>query len=265
MRNEKQFIILEDSQTQGRLIARMVEKSGAKAHVFYSTRDFQANASLGSLKVDAAIVDIHFGDVNGLSLIKPLLDIWPDVILIMMTANDTNDFAILAEARDKGAHLVLKKPFSPIEVKGIVRDVELIQKIGVPRRHVVVIDDNKTTCQIVRNILEACSFRVTTFQVGEFAMGRLNYDRVDAVLTDINMPGMGGGEVVCLVRDIWEDVAILGMSTENSSRDKFHESVDAFVSKPFGPEELVNKINSAINRRNPGCVDFHRSASLAHL
>ena len=265
MGDQLQFMILEDSHTQGKLIESMIKKSGANAHVFHSVDDLQSSPELVQNGVDAAVVDIHFGDVNGMKLIKPLLSIWPDIILIMMTANKTNDFAILAEAREKGAHLVLKKPFSPEEVKGMIGDVELIQKTGAARRHVVVIDDNKTTCQIVRNILEASNFRVTTFQVGEFAMGRLNYDQVDAVLTDINMPGMAGGEVICLVRDVWQDVAILGMSTESSSRNKHFNSVDAFIRKPFSPEELVRKIDSAIDRRSDDVPGISRSVKLVRI
>ena len=247
-RDSKQFIVLEDSGTQGRLISSMFERAGAAAHLFTCVEDFTKDDELGFLEIDAAIVDIHFGKVNGLDLIEPILDLWPNVVLVMMTANKTNDFAVLADARERGAHLVLKKPFGAKEVSGVIQDVELIRSKGAPRHHIVVIDDNRTTCQIVQDILETYNFRVTTFQAGEFAMGRMNFDRVDAVLTDFNMPGMSGGELICLVRDVWEDVPIVGMSTESDSRNAHSDSVHAFVNKPFGPEELVNKLNGVIKR-----------------
>jgi DNA-binding NtrC family response regulator len=235
------LLVLEDSTTQAKMISRMFCEEGASAEVITSARDFTSSPHLFELKIDAALIDVHFGEVSGLSLIDPIARRWPGVSLVMMTANNTNDFSVLADARERGAHLVLRKPFSMDDVRAVLADIKSIQKTGKRRKHVVVIDDSKTTCRIVTEVLKAYGFRVSSFQNGLDAIQQLSFDHVDAVLTDMCMPGMSGDELICLVRDVWKNVGIVAMSGDMSSHSGGVKA-DAFIPKPFGPEELISVI-----------------------
>ncbi|MAT35779.1 MAG: response regulator [Ponticaulis sp.] len=239
------LLVLEDSSTQASIISRMFREEGADVEVVTSAREFSTSPKLFDLKIDAAVIDVHFGEVNGLELIEPLLRRWRGITLVMMTANDTDDYAVLAKARELGAHLVLKKPFARAEVTTVLEDIRVISKTGAPRKHVVVIDDSRTTCRIIKELLQSYGFRVSTFTNGQDAIQQLSFDRVDAVLTDVNMPGMPGTELICLVRDVWRDVAIIAMSGESRAELRCKQA-DAFVPKPFGPEELVSKVRGVI-------------------
>lgn len=239
------ILILEDSTTQAKIIKQMFEDEGASVEVVHNAREFSSSPHLFDIKINAVIIDVHFGEVNGLDLIDSVLRRWPGVTLIMMTANDTDDFAVLAEARDLGAHLVLRKPFSRHNVVAVMEDIKSIAKTGKPRDHVVVIDDSKTTCRIAAEVLRSYGFRVSAFQSGLNAIRQLSFDKVDAVLTDINMPGMSGTEIICLVRDVWEAVGIVAMSADERAGRKC-ENADAFLLKPFGPEELVNTVKKVM-------------------
>tara|TARA_Y100000052_G_scaffold27588_1_gene36960 strand:- start:16941 stop:17708 length:768 start_codon:yes stop_codon:yes gene_type:complete len=238
------ILIMEDSLTQAKFIRQMFEHEGAKVEVITTAKDLSYSPHLFDLDVDGALIDVHLGDVNGLQLIDALKRRWPSLCLVMMTANDTNDFSVLAEAREQGAHLVLKKPFGRSDVASVLADVQAIKKTGEPRKHVVVIDDSKVTCKIASQVLSAYGYRVSSFQTGEEAIKRLSYDQVDVVLTDINMPGMSGPELICLIRDVWRNVGIVGMSADEKAISKCGDT-DAFVPKPFSPEELIAAIRKA--------------------
>jgi len=239
------ILVLEDSQTQGNLISKMFVECGADVQLVSTAREFSMSPDLFDQKFSAAIIDVHFGEVSGLKLIEPVSRRWPAIVNVMMTANSTDDYAVLAEARNLGAHLVLKKPFDKVRVSDLLKDIESIQITGRPRQHVVVIDDSKTSCRIATEVLRSYGYRVSGFQTGEDAIRQLNFDHVDAVLTDLNMPGMPGEELICLVRDVWENIGIIAMSADASNKTRFKEA-DAFLPKPFGAEELIHTVGGVL-------------------
>ena len=241
------ILVLEDSTTQAKIIKQMFEDEGASVETVTSAREFTSSPHLFDIKVNAVVIDVHFGEVNGLDLIEPVLRRWPGVTLVMMTANDTDDYAVLAKARDMGAHLVLRKPFNRTNVMAVLADIQSIAKTGEPRKHVVVIDDSATTCRIASELLRSYGFRVSGFQNGQDAVRQLSFDKVDVVLSDINMPGMSGTELMCLVRDVWRDVGIVGMSADDRAAKKC-ENADAFLLKPFGPEELIHTVRGVMEQ-----------------
>lgn len=241
------LLMLEDSTTQAKMIARMFGEAGADVEAITSARDFTSSPHLFDLKIDAALIDVHFGEISGLKLIDPIARRWPGVALVMMTANNTNDFEVLAKARACGAHLVLRKPFAMDDVRAVLADIQAIRKTGERRKHVIVIDDSKITCRIASEVLKAYGFRVSSFQNGLDAIQQMSFDHVDAVLTDLHMPEMSGKELICLVRDVWRNVGIIAMSGSTPSM-ALQNLADAFLPKPFGPEELISTIKKVIQK-----------------
>ena len=221
----------------------MFQMEGAQVEVVTNARELSNNPNLLKMEITAALIDVHFGDVNGLRLIGPLSQSWPGVTLVMMTANHTNDYAVLAEARELGAHLVLPKPFDQRHVREIMSDFEAIHRTGKRRKHIVVIDESRTTLRIASDLLKTYGYRVSTFQDALEAIQKLSFDHVDLVLTDTNMAAMSGKEVISLVRDVWKEVGIVTMSTIIPI-DKKAGPGDAFVPKPFGPDELISAIRT---------------------
>ena len=73
----------------------------------------------------------------------------------------------------------------------------------------------------------------------------MSYDQVDVVLTDLNMPGMSGVELINLVRDLWPGVGVIAMSSAGADCEP--ESVDAYLVKPFSRDALVDAVQSARN------------------
>ena len=238
-------LVLEDSSTQARLITRMFESVGLGTEVYNSARAFQNVTKSSDSKIIAALVDVHFGDVNGLTLLEPIRRLWPDIPIIVMTANKTDDYRVLADSRRLGINLVLPKPFSKEHVAELVKDIEAIRNTGVRRRHVVIIDDSVATRRIASAVLSAVGYRVSAFEDGLDAIHRLSFDFVDVVLTDLNMPEMSGDEIIDLVRDVWGRVGIVAMSGD-LKLCKNRALVDGLVPKPFDAPELCRAIELAM-------------------
>ncbi len=240
-------LILEDSATQARFIARMFSDVGASVDTLTTAKEFGDALEQSDTQYDAVLIDVHFGDVSGLTLIAPFLTGWPDALVCMMTANKRDDYAVLAEAREIGAHFLLPKPFSRKDVTTFLVDVQQYQNTRHIRDHVIVIDDSAACCKIAERLLTSAGFRVSAFQDPLEAISHLSYDHVDIVLTDMNMPGTSGAELICLIRDVWNDVAILAMSGD--ARLASNAGADGYLPKPYSPQEIIRTVMNTLNAK----------------
>lgn len=247
------ILVLEDSLAQGRLIAGMLASLGCMVRMGASARELDdAIADAGAL-ADVVLVDINLGGVNGLNLIDAIRERWPKAVVTVMTAVGMDDFKGLAEARARGADLVLPKPFGEVEARHMLADARSIMTIGRRRRHVVVIDDSPSVALLVAGFVEGRGMKATAFSKPEDVLQRLNYDHVDVVITDLVMPGMTGHEIIRLVRDVWPDVAIIAMSgasgpeaVQGELRRARELGASGVLSKPFNADQLATLVEQAV-------------------
>jgi len=113
---------------------------------------------------------------------------------------------------------------------------------------VLVVDDFSTMRRIVKNILRQLGFEnIVEADDGETAVGKLESERIDFVISDWNMPKMSGLELLKWVRghDEFHDMPFL-MVTAEAQKENVLEAVKAKVSnyivKPFNAETLGDKI-----------------------
>ena len=119
---------------------------------------------------------------------------------------------------------------------------------------VLVVEDEAIIRSNVRECLQQLGYRVLEAENGEFAL-RLcdeNGSRIDLVLTDLVMPGMGGHELAHKLAQRHPEVKMLFMSgyTEDSAarRDILLKG-DAFLQKPFSVGDLSNAVQQALAAR----------------
>ena len=117
-------------------------------------------------------------------------------------------------------------------------------------RRILVVEDSASTRSLVRAILEDPAFsgavgpvEVSEAQSGFDAMRLLPRMRYDLVITDINMPDVNGLELINFIRKSpqYRTTPLVIISTQATERDVARGKklgADAFVSKPFSPEEL---------------------------
>ncbi|MCK4343059.1 MAG: PAS domain S-box protein [Phycisphaerae bacterium] len=116
---------------------------------------------------------------------------------------------------------------------------------------VLVIDDEEDICEVVEAVLESRGIKVLSAEDGRAGIEafRKNAERVDAVLLDINMPGMSGEAVFRELRVIRPDVRVI-LSTGYSEQEAASHFADAdlagFVNKPYTASMLVEKIGAAL-------------------
>ena len=120
------------------------------------------------------------------------------------------------------------------------------------RSKVLVVEDDVGIRQSLFETLTALGFVVGEAGKGEEALLRLRMVNYDAVLLDINMPGMGGKETCSQISRSYPHLPII-MLTVRDEEDDLVEALNAgasdYVTKPFQIRELTARLRAAIRRR----------------
>jgi len=124
----------------------------------------------------------------------------------------------------------------------------------VSTANILVVDDEPQIRRVLRSTLTTQGYVITDAKTGEEALETLRRERPDLVLLDMNMPGMGGIETCREIRRA-SDAPIIMLTVRNAERDKvaaLDAGADDYVVKPFGIEELLARIRSALRRYTLG-------------
>jgi CheY-like chemotaxis protein len=125
----------------------------------------------------------------------------------------------------------------------------------IPSSHeVLVVDDEVVVLTVLREILRRGGYRVTTAASAEEAMELMRKRHFDLVLTDKNLPGASGLEVLRAARALDPPPAVV-MITGYSSYDSAVEALDIgaqdYIEKPIrDAENLRFRIRRALTRRD---------------
>ncbi|AJP03806.1 hypothetical protein TU94_22325 [Streptomyces cyaneogriseus subsp. noncyanogenus] len=118
---------------------------------------------------------------------------------------------------------------------------------------VLVVDDNKVIRQLIRVNLELEGFEVVTAADGAECLEVVHQVRPDAVTLDVVMPRLDGLTTAARLRadprtrDL--PVAIVSASAQHEGDAGLGADVDAFLSKPFEPSELVGLVRRLVERK----------------
>lgn len=117
-------------------------------------------------------------------------------------------------------------------------------------RTVLVVDDDRTIVELMRDFLEADGFRVEGASDAREALKILERILVDCVLLDIMMPGESGFELCRKVRRNSE-VPILFLSARGEAVDKIRGlglGGDDYIVKSATPAEVVARVKAVLRR-----------------
>lgn len=116
---------------------------------------------------------------------------------------------------------------------------------------ILVVDDKLSTRRALRTTLSSLGFGIVEAARGEEALSLVRTVQFDAILLDINMPGMGGLETCRVMRRAFPRLPILVLTVRDSEDDKV-EALDAgaddYVTKPFQLRELTARLRAAVRR-----------------
>jgi len=121
--------------------------------------------------------------------------------------------------------------------------------------HILIVEDSPTMRALLTSALEDLDapVKITEADSGFEALRQLPRNSYDLIVTDINMPDINGLELISFVRNnaSYRTIPLIVVSTEGSERDRDKGvglGADAYLVKPFEPEELRDVVRDLIAR-----------------
>ena len=118
--------------------------------------------------------------------------------------------------------------------------------------NILIVDDSSTMRKIITRSLRQAGFALDeVFEAGDGIEGlnALVANKVDLILSDINMPNMDGIEFVKAVRKKGCAVPIVMITTEGGEdiiHEAFSSGANSSIRKPFTPEQLEEKLGGLL-------------------
>lgn len=115
---------------------------------------------------------------------------------------------------------------------------------------ILVVDDDKNICELLRLYLVKEGYEVTLAYDGNAALAEFDKLHPDMILLDVMMPGMDGWEVCRKIR-AKNNTPIIMLTAKGETYDKvlgLELGADDYIVKPFRPRELIARIKSALRK-----------------
>lgn len=123
----------------------------------------------------------------------------------------------------------------------------MVQKLSV-----LVIEDEKSICDFIAKTLNASDYKAVTAGSGKEGLAILTSALPDLVLLDLGLPDMDGIDIIKQTRE-WSSLPIIVISARVQEREKIaalDAGADDYITKPFGTDELLARIRTAIRHSN---------------
>lgn len=117
---------------------------------------------------------------------------------------------------------------------------------------IVIIEDEKNICSFMATTLAAQGYKVTTAQTAAAGLSMITASCPDLILLDLGLPDRDGIDVIKDIR-AWASIPIIVISARTREQEKvlaLDTGADDYITKPFGPSELLARIRTALRHSN---------------
>jgi len=122
---------------------------------------------------------------------------------------------------------------------------------AMSKRLLLIEDDDKLGSQIVKRLSDA-GFLANWIKEGRL-LTSAELASVELVVLDLMLPGTHGLDILKQLRNL-SDVPVLVLSARNETSDKVRAlklGADDYMTKPFWPEELVERVRARLRKGGP--------------
>ena len=111
-------------------------------------------------------------------------------------------------------------------------------------------DDERQILRALRVLLSDAGFEVATAETAQEALDAVSVRPPDAAILDLILPDGNGVDITRSIRE-WSEMPIIVLSAVGDESEKvraLEAGADDYVTKPFGPDELIARLRAALRR-----------------
>ena len=204
---------------------------------------------------DARTTREHGGLGLGLSIVRHLVELHGGTV----TAQ--------SHGENQGSTFTVRLPLVPVyerpevEERGHSRASHSLPRLECSNQldglSVLVVDDERDTCELLKTMLEKSGALVTIATSAESALDHIERASFDLIVSDIGMPGKDGYQLIQTLRTLSPDrggaIPAIALTAYSRSEDRLRALQTGYqmhIPKPIEYGELITAMASLVNRRN---------------
>jgi len=257
--NDLNVLIVEPSKTQQRIIERELNSlSIDKIDSVHTAQEALDYINMGA--PDLILSAYYLNDMTGDELLHTLREDETNQNICFVLVSSVTDIRQLDSVRQAGVVAILPKPFAAkdlaLALKATLSHLNpeeiSLNNTDIDNLRILLVDDSKLARKHIRRTLSSMGLEnVTEAENGREAVGILDSELFDLILTDYNMPEMDGRELSAYIREQSNQASvpiIMVTSEQDSSRLTAVQQagVSAICDKPFEPDNVKQLIRQLI-------------------
>lgn len=196
-----------------------------------------------SIDLVMASISMHGG--SGLELMQHIMksEKLHDIPVIMTSG--TVDHEGKDHCANMGSSEILVRPYEENIVLAKVKEA-----LSKGKRSVLVIDDEEEILVLLKYVIEVERFKVFTASSAEDGLDILKANRVNAVVSDIELPGMSGFDMMNIVKEKYETIPVILITAyggQFTPEVAMEAGADGYFLKPFKNIDLIRKLRQLIS------------------
>ena len=247
------ILVVDDEEHNVYMLRQILERLG-----YHTTGRMSGLDALETFRgepdqFDLIITDMTMPNMNGTQLAEKLLEIRPDIPIILCAG--FSETIPEEKASALGIRQTVMKPTVTNELAAAIRRVLDMESGGSSRFTILVVDDDETLRMMLRQHLEDAVYNVSDATNGREALKILATEPVNLVLTDVRMPDMDGFELMANMSADYSSIPVMVMSAygtpETTKRFKEMGSMQV-MDKPVDLDDLTRRITESLHQVSQG-------------
>ncbi len=137
------------------------------------------------------------------------------------------------------------------------------------KEHILIVDDEEDILELIQFNLLREGYRTTAVGTGEEAIKKVRNEKIDLMILDLMLPGIGGFEVTREIRKTPQvsDIPIVMLTAKGEEIDVvtgLELGADDYIAKPFSPRILLARVRSILRRKALQKVNDEKAGSRPH-
>jgi putative two-component system response regulator len=120
------------------------------------------------------------------------------------------------------------------------------------KQRILIVDDESQIREVIAAIVDMEGYLFSLAEDAETALEQLDKQHIDLLISDINMIGMSGVELLGITMQRYPDLAVImvtGVDDRETAIETLETGAYGYVTKPFQANELIINISNALRRR----------------
>ena len=242
-----------------------------------ATHGSQGLRLLVSKPVDAVILEYHLGLLDGAAVAEEIKKVRPRLPIVMLAESlELPEGALksvdaLVTSCD-GPRFLLEAIQTLLQAReALDLDTTSAEQAAPPAEQsmpspakcqILVVDDDLSIRESVAMSLMAAGYDVVTAEDGFRALSQISKKLPDVVLSDLNMPGMSGFELLSVIRHRFPQITTVAMSGASAGNElPFGVIADGFFAKGSEPKNLLAAIQQLLLTAPARSTDHYRKSA----